>query len=478
MAPTPTRDARRPGAGPGRLGGRVAIVGGVLLAALMAYALLPWGSGIRTPPPGPVDSVNVAVFFPDRADWEDFRGGARAVVDRGLAEVVADTTGSLTLKTARRQRPVRFTWHGVGGVIETREEARRLAESATPPVAVVGSANSLLTAALAVALRPPSPPAGRPGPLLLVPWATAIHVGDPAGGEGTVPLLAINPGRTFRFCANNRRLAELVVGCLGAQLPPVPPGRVLRVVDQDDGFSKDLADSFTRAIHARVPGVEIRSFDLREAQPAAGPPPARGAARLDREGAGGATLGGRRWGCRATARRGSSCRSRRGRPCGCSTPCGAQGWYMTMTGGARLQVLCGDSLRGEDLRGLVAQVLPFPVWAASSGSVSGGGAGLGARQVPAEVVSAVVRWADGDRIAPGSPESLRASLEALDLKADDPASLGRPLAFEPSGERRGGGVGSVLAVEPGRDVPAGFARDASGRWALVAPTVPAAVDSP
>ncbi len=471
MTPKPVGDARPTRAVRSRLAGRAAVVAGAILAAAIAFALLPWNPGARKSRLSPADAVEVAVFFPDRDDWEDFRGGARAVADRRLVEIIADTTGSMTLRTRPGHRPIRFAWHGVGGVIETREEARRLAESPSPPVAVVGSVNSLLTAALAVALRPsvarPNPPP------LLVPWATAIRVDDPTGGAGTVPLLGIDPGRTFRFCDNNRRLANSVVDCLAAQQPSVTPGRVLLVVDRDDGFSKDLADSFTHAIAERATGIEVRSFALRE------PHPSRpDSSEVAQEKA----LATRLWadaldvpGDRATwvvlpLQQGPTLRM--------IDALRVQGWYMTMTGGSRVQVLCGDSLRAEDLQGLVTRVLPFPVWVSSSGSARGVGRDLGARQVPAEVVSSLVHWVDRVAEPPGSAESLRKSLVAIDLGKDDPGAMGRPLAFDASGERRGAGIGSVLVVEPGREVPAAFCQDTSGRWVEVAPQSSTAVAAP
>ena len=148
---------------------------------------------------------------------------------------------------------------------------------------------------------------------------------------------------------------------------------------------------------------------------------------------------------------------------------------------ARLRVLCGDGLRRETLQALAAtHDLSFPVWAASSISADdapAGAAGLGARQVPAEIVSALVRCLDtADRAA--APDGLRAALAALDLAADDPAALGRPLAFDRSGERHGGGLGRVLVIEPGRDTLTRYTPRAAGGWAEAELPRPGAVAAP
>ena len=477
----PTRSEEgRPAARPGRAAGWLSLVGGVLLVALMAY-ILAWGRGGPAAHPAPDDAAVAAVFFPDRADWDDFRAGARAVVGRGLARAVEEGDDALTLEAPRSGRRLRFAWHGVGGVIETREEVRKRVEGPAPPIAVIGSANSVLTAALADALRASAGPGGRPGPVLLVPWASAILVDDPKGGAGSVPLLGIYPGRTFRFCANNDRLAGLVVGCLSAREPGTPPGRASLVVDRDDSFSKDLADAFARAIARAAPGAEVGRFELGGGPVEAGPrrpdegfgPAERALAdRIWRE-ALGVAAGRAAWVVlplqeEPTVRMIKALRR--------------QGYYVMMGGEARLRVLCGDGLRRETLQDLaVTHDLPFPVWAASSASAGDArpgaptASGPGAVQVPAEIVSALVRCLDSAEPGAATPDGLRAALAALDLKADDRAAMGRPLAFDPSGERRDAALGRVLKIEPGRDELNEFTPEPGGRWAEAAGPRPGAV---
>lgn len=474
-APTTPRntDAGRHPAISGRSGGRLLLLGGGLLALSMVY-ILAWEGRDRRPRAD--DAAGVAVFFPDRRDWEDFRAGVRDVAARAGAEVVRDDPDAMTLRGKKAGRLVRFTWHGAGGLIDTREAVRRMADSASPPVAVVGSSNSVLTVALAEALRDAAEGSGRPGPVLLVPWATAVSVEAPGMGPGTVPLLSIYPGRTFRFCADNQRLASLAVQCLAASEPKGLPRRACLVVDRADSFSKDLADCFARAISAAAPHAEVDSYDLRtEDGSMVGPRrPDDGFGPSERR------LAGRLWRAalevpgremvwivlplqeEPTLRMLKALRS--------------EVWWDVGKGeeAPPLRVLCGDGLGRDTLQDLAAtHDLPFPVWGVSSssdpeGSESEGASrqgsvvGASSRQVPAEIASALLRCLD----APGdaTPEGLRSAMAALDLKAGDPAALGRPLAFTPSGERRADDLGRVLEASPGQASLSIFTRGPAGDW--------------
>ena len=177
----------------------------------MVYTLAFEGCHGTEPPEGrqPVEA-EVAVFFPDRLDWTYFRHAVDACVSRGLARRVGEGEGSAVVATPGLGRRVRFSWHGIRGVGETRDEVDRLVKRVPPPVAVVGSTTTVLTATLAEPLRDKGPA----GPVLLVPWATAVMSPRSEAGENATPLLGIDPGRTFRFCPNNRKLAESVVDCV------------------------------------------------------------------------------------------------------------------------------------------------------------------------------------------------------------------------------------------------------------------------
>src|SRR5262249_40204418 len=152
----------------------------------------------------------VAVFFPERADWDDFRRGVLACARKGLVRVTSEQLDAVVVETSGRRRALRFDWHRARGGLESRGEVQRLLALAEPPIAIVGSSNTALTADLAAELNAARPEAG--GPLLLVPWATSIDTLPPTeGGRGhRSPLLGVYPGRTFRFCLDNHRQAGLV----------------------------------------------------------------------------------------------------------------------------------------------------------------------------------------------------------------------------------------------------------------------------
>ena len=114
----------------------------------------------------------VAVFYPDSVLWQELRQGVRVCERKGLAFVEVWDEKSITLRTARSGRRVRFVLDDVRGVLETRDAMQRTVAATPSLLAVVGSSNTLLTVALAEALRD----AGGPhGPVLLVPWAGAMQ---------------------------------------------------------------------------------------------------------------------------------------------------------------------------------------------------------------------------------------------------------------------------------------------------------------
>ncbi len=439
---------------------------GLALAGLMAYTLAFEGCGGSDPSPAAADAVPVAVFFPDRGDWSDFRHGVEACVARGLARAVRDDGESLTVATPRLGRAVRFDWRGVRGLGETADEVGRLARADRPPVAVVGSSTSLLTASLAGALRD----SGGSSPVLLIPWATALDVLDPATGRAG-PLLEIDRDRTFRFCPDNRELAGSVVACLAGQGGGEGPARAFVVVDPRDPYSTDLAACFRAAIGARFPGVAVveraEALQTPSAHRLPGTPVVPSAAEL--------ALADEVW-TAAEAEAGSE-----------SAPPGRTTWVVLPLQGdpgrrmlaalrrrsswrgklgsdGPVRVVCGDGIDRPTLEGLVG-LRSFPIWSASAFSTRPGQLGLrDDAQTLAEVAAGLFRIIDD--LGPGSAvtaEAIRSGFDRLDLDATDPAAFGRPLAFEPGGERRGE-VGRVLAIRPGSPGVLEFAVGPDGLW--------------
>ncbi len=246
-----------------RIGTYFLCLAGSLLAGLMAYTLffVGWRTdlGGDDPDRGPVGrAARVAIFLPNGRDWFDFRQALAACAAKGLLRLVASADDALIIESTRTARRLQLDRHDVRGVTDTRAEVGRLGDQQPRPIAVVGSTTTVLTVALAEPLRDE----GAAGPVLLLPWATAVMVqrsgpGQEEAQRELVPLIEVNSGRTFRFCPNNRRLADSVVDCLVARDEGRLPGRVFLVVDPFDPYSNDLADCFHRAIRARQPDVEI-----------------------------------------------------------------------------------------------------------------------------------------------------------------------------------------------------------------------------
>jgi hypothetical protein len=446
----------------GRVGTGLLGTFGLALAGLMVYTLGYEGcSGPGPPGPGPAASAEVAVFFPDPRDWAEFRRAVQACARRGLCTVVEEVGDSVVVETPGHRRRVRFGWHGIRGVGETRDEVGRIAGREPPPVAVVGSSTTVLTVALADRLGD----RGSAGPVLLVPWATAVMAGGPRPGSSPVPLLEINPGRTFRFCPNNRRLAESVVDCLLEQDGRKPPGRVVLVVDPHDPYSVDLADCFRRAIRSRAPSAEVVERPDAVGMPTVARSPGVALTPSVAE----AALADAIW----TA----ADRSPGGLPTWVVLPLqgdptrrilGAlqsrSSWPPPSRGEGPLRVVCGDGIGRETLEVLAGRKA-FPIWCASTSSICPAGLGVSNdTQTLAEVASAVLLAVERSPRSVATPEDVRDALARLDLPEADPSAFGRALRFDPGGERKDA-PGFVLALRPGDPAVVEYSLSPDGRWA-------------
>lgn len=432
-----------------RLGTLLLLIGGLGLVAWMVFTLISTGGS-----PGSdrrrAGVVEVAVFLPDRTDWADVRKGVDACVTRGLILDVTEGPESISFRTADEGREIRLSWFEGGGVVTTRDRVNRLLDRPIPPRAFVGSNNTVLTAALAEALHSGADRkrGRRPDPVLLVPWATSVRVDRP--GAASVRLLDLYPGRTFRFCPNNRQEAELVSRVV-AEKAGEPSGAVV-VVDGNDPYSRDLADGFDRAIVEVAPGakVVIRRLDLSSpghigTEDRPGPAELDEADRIwrfvaDREGEGPV------WA--VLPLQGNPTRRMIRALVDRSGPIGPK----TL---GRLQILCGDGIGRTTLADLAGRCT-LPVWCASSDSLPGDDSGsdaMGASQIPAEIVAALSRILED----PSDPDDLAPALSSVSWMADDPRSFGRSLSFDPSGERSAGDLGHVLAILPGQPKVLAFA---------------------
>lgn len=438
----------------GRTGTGSLLLGGVVLALLMGYTLMADFWSAHAPE---ADAAEVAVFFPAQSSWFEFRQAAQICASRGFAEIVDRTHDGFVLRTLRHHRRVRFTWHGAQGQTETLHEIRRLCEQPRPPVAVVGSSNTLLTAVLAGSLADPTT-ASRPAPVLLTTEATADEVVGPDGAAKT-SLLALHAGRTFRLGLENRRLARLATDYLADREGPGNLDRAFFVVDRDDPYSNDLAEAFVAALEGVAPGAAIpRDQEILDLNGRANAPALQERAWARRV-----------W--RAVEEAGPSRKVLVFLPLQ-EEPArrllvALQGYGPAMPGAddCGLRVICGDAV-GREVLGQLAGPLAFPVWAASSATIVEEDPALvaheGQIQIPAEAIAALLACLDRPKAA---AVDLAAALRALDLPADDRHVLGRRLAFDGQGERQGDGLGSVLGIEPGDAVVLAHVPRPDGRWA-------------
>lgn len=463
-----------------RAGTGLLFAGGLGLAVLMVSLLVGNGSsepsGLRDEDRRGDPNVDDVFVFLERGDWDDFRRGIETVVREGRAGWIEARDESVVLETLKRRRRVRFSWIKTRGQIEARTEVRRRAEGSKPPLAIVGASNTAITAALAEGLRDAKPIAGkRTGPALLIPLATAVEVGSPIvlmkTADARVRLLNIHPGRTFRFCLDNRRLAESAVRCLWAREPDRPPRRVSLVVDRHDPCSRDLAACFQAAVAQLPPTVqpEVVETPLREEGPLALDDLPRGDG-IDTPGPSEQALAEKL--CRESIEVSENASAwvvltlQRDPLLTMLRALSNQAWYHFSVNGetARLRVLAGDGIGLDILRRQArGQNLPFTFWIVSSGL---GRETLGRSddlaQIPGEIVAAILYCVD--RVARDSPDDFLETLRTVNLAKDSPSAMGRPIAFDSSGERRGS-FGLVLEAQPGNDAPiVSYALDADGKW--------------
>ncbi len=441
--------------------------GGFGLAALMAYTLaLDTGPGWPHVSTGhDPDLAEVAVYYPERVLWQEFRSAVRLCTRKGLAQEVEESETSVVISTPRHKRLIRFDFHDVRGLREMKDDVQRLLGRTPQPVAIVGSSNTVLTRAIAEALKAYAGPQGEKGPVLLVPWASAVLADRPEPGEGPVALLDILPGRTFRFCPNNQYEADLVVQCLTAGDAKLTPRRAVLLVNRRDPYSVDLAACFHRAVEAAAPQAEIVELAdplslpiLHNPAMLPGPEEEALAQSIWRDAENAPGLG-TTWVVLPlqpvpTQRM--------------ITALGRHGRRGLRSGEGPLRVVCGDGI-GFSVLAPLAGRCAFPVWCSSSASAPSAVLALGQglspdTQVQAEIVSALIRCLDRAAERVGESDRLRKDLAALRLDAASPAAMGRSLAFSRSGERLGDDLGNALMIRPDRPAVYAISRKPGGRW--------------
>jgi hypothetical protein len=432
----------------GRVGSVVLGGFGLALALLMIYTLVFEGTGGCAATGPSVGQVDVAVFFLERDEWRIFARGVAACVDekRRLGRLVSEEDDAIIVETANHRRRVRFDRHGVRGEGQERDELRELAKSATPPIAVIGSSNTVLTAALARQLEEGGKAKPGGGPILLVPWATSVF------------LMDLYPGRTLRFCSNNRREAGLLVDSLKVRPGQPGPRQVFLAIDPLDPYSVELGAFFREEIGRAYPRAEF--LDLHDGPPSAARPRLSGTFTIP-----------------------TAIEQRRAKAIWRAVTEGPSGetWVvlpmqlepvlrmLAILNGASpgrydaadrpLTVICGDAV-GQTTLAALANQLVFPVWSVSTASDHAATQRLeGDIREQAEIVAALLIALDRADNTP-TPDALLALLKTPGGDVP-PAPFGRPLAFTRSGEREGYEPGEVLNLEP--DSPTVFVRDPGRR---------------
>ncbi len=183
------------------------------------------------------------------------------------------TTGvpELVLGMKGRDGQLRIRWYKLQNDIGAADWVRALAERDRPPLAIIGGGSSDRAVDLAKAMEAQRDWRGD-RPALFVTTATAGNVSP----ESDTRLIDLYAGRSFRFCFNNRQMADAVLDFVdqspdlrpavteltslqavasAAVAHPKPPRyrpHVFSVQWYDDPYSTDLHEQFSKSLHARA----------------------------------------------------------------------------------------------------------------------------------------------------------------------------------------------------------------------------------
>ncbi|MEI7684745.1 MAG: hypothetical protein WCL32_06935 [Planctomycetota bacterium] len=200
--------------------------------------------------------------------WEEIHGGAPMQLDteRAFLPLTADVpeiglhfpkSGTLWIR-----------WYKLSAVTDAQHWVHNLKRRATPPLAIVGGDTSDRALVLAEILERVRNDWSGPPPLLLITTATAERYLPPGKPELELDnddwprLMAVYPGRSFRFAFTNTLMVEAMLDFV-QQNPKVwppqakvadpkgPPFSLFTLTWLDDGYSKDLANSFRKLFFER-----------------------------------------------------------------------------------------------------------------------------------------------------------------------------------------------------------------------------------
>ncbi len=233
----------------------------LLASAVLALAAAAWlltsARGDTRPQPRPVADGEHEIAWlyaaTNASAWERFvaavrlsheRGGFRGTVDESNAFPLQSTAvPELAVTVEGASGRLVFRWYKLTSDWKIADWVQALFARPRPPLAVIGGSSSDLAIELAerMASEDKARSLGANAPLLLITNATALKV-----NQGY-------PGRTFRFCFNNPRIAEAVTDFIWSQddlRPDMEPHYFTRW--DDDPYSTDLTASFYETLY--LPG--------------------------------------------------------------------------------------------------------------------------------------------------------------------------------------------------------------------------------
>jgi hypothetical protein len=283
---------------------RVVLALGLLgLAALIA--VVAWGgwfdpaqAAVRPVPPGSQEIAWIAAATSAepwerliaalkqlQRDWPDRHSGEAITLnlDRAFLDLTADVP-EIGLGLAGDGAMLWIRWYKLSGEIDSGQWVASLSKRGTPPLAIVGGDTSDRALALAQALDDAKDAWSGPAPLFCITTATAERYFARERAVGLTPheqwpkLMAVYPGRTFRFAFTNSRMVEAVLDFvrdtpqiwLMKQAQPATcaatvmagntwtslgllaaaghfqPYFIYTIAWADDGYSRDLAEIFFR----------------------------------------------------------------------------------------------------------------------------------------------------------------------------------------------------------------------------------------
>ncbi|CAN5386853.1 hypothetical protein BH11PLA2_BH11PLA2_08270 [soil metagenome] len=155
---------------------------------------------------------------------------------------------------------IRIRWYKLSNEQTIHHWLDALSQRTPAPLAVIAGSSSDRARDFALALEQRKTWKGA-RPLFCITNATAIDVAAASDApQSTVPLLSIYPGRSFRFCFNNRQMAEAMLDFVW-QHPDLCPGSlkkplalrptVCRMAWRDDPYSEDMVDQVGFALQRK-----------------------------------------------------------------------------------------------------------------------------------------------------------------------------------------------------------------------------------